>query len=54
MATDHPGSIVDKSARVMEMIAAYRNRGHLMADIDPLRGQTGSGVTRTSKCTPTA
>ncbi|WUM82713.1 multifunctional oxoglutarate decarboxylase/oxoglutarate dehydrogenase thiamine pyrophosphate-binding subunit/dihydrolipoyllysine-residue succinyltransferase subunit [Nocardia salmonicida] len=28
---------VDKSARVLEMIAAYRNRGHLMADTDPLR-----------------
>ncbi|WP_235916313.1 multifunctional oxoglutarate decarboxylase/oxoglutarate dehydrogenase thiamine pyrophosphate-binding subunit/dihydrolipoyllysine-residue succinyltransferase subunit [Antrihabitans cavernicola] len=28
---------VDKSTRVMEMIAAYRNRGHLMADSDPLR-----------------
>ena len=35
--TDHPDSIVDKSARVIELIAAYRNRGHLMADIDPLR-----------------
>ncbi|NLE82216.1 MAG: multifunctional oxoglutarate decarboxylase/oxoglutarate dehydrogenase thiamine pyrophosphate-binding subunit/dihydrolipoyllysine-residue succinyltransferase subunit, partial [Rhodococcus sp.] len=28
---------VDKSARVLELIAAYRNRGHLMADTDPLR-----------------
>lgn len=28
---------VDKSSRVLEMIAAYRNRGHLMADTDPLR-----------------
>ncbi len=28
---------VDKSARVLEMIAAYRNRGHLMADTDPLQ-----------------
>ena len=27
---------VDKDARVLELIAAYRNRGHLMADIDPL------------------
>ncbi|WUM20259.1 multifunctional oxoglutarate decarboxylase/oxoglutarate dehydrogenase thiamine pyrophosphate-binding subunit/dihydrolipoyllysine-residue succinyltransferase subunit [Williamsia herbipolensis] len=27
---------VDKNARVLELIAAYRNRGHLMADIDPL------------------
>ena len=35
--TDHPDSIDDKSARVIELIAAYRNRGHLMADIDPLR-----------------
>jgi multifunctional 2-oxoglutarate metabolism enzyme len=35
--SDNPDSIVDKSARVIELIAAYRNRGHLMADIDPLR-----------------
>lgn len=28
---------VDKSTRVLEMIAAYRQRGHLMADSDPLR-----------------
>ncbi|MGH3674535.1 MAG: multifunctional oxoglutarate decarboxylase/oxoglutarate dehydrogenase thiamine pyrophosphate-binding subunit/dihydrolipoyllysine-residue succinyltransferase subunit [Mycobacterium sp.] len=35
--TDNPDSIVDKTARVIELIAAYRNRGHLMADIDPLR-----------------
>ncbi|MFC9516623.1 multifunctional oxoglutarate decarboxylase/oxoglutarate dehydrogenase thiamine pyrophosphate-binding subunit/dihydrolipoyllysine-residue succinyltransferase subunit [Nocardiaceae bacterium NPDC056970] len=28
---------VDKSTRVLEMIAAYRNRGHLMADTDPLQ-----------------
>ncbi len=35
--TDNPDSIADKNARVMELIAAYRNRGHLMADIDPLR-----------------
>jgi multifunctional 2-oxoglutarate metabolism enzyme len=34
---DNPDSIEDKSARVIELIAAYRNRGHLMADIDPLR-----------------
>ncbi|WP_299577323.1 multifunctional oxoglutarate decarboxylase/oxoglutarate dehydrogenase thiamine pyrophosphate-binding subunit/dihydrolipoyllysine-residue succinyltransferase subunit [uncultured Williamsia sp.] len=27
---------VDKNARVLELIAAYRSRGHLMADIDPL------------------
>jgi len=35
--TDNPDSIYDKNARVIELIAAYRNRGHLMADIDPLR-----------------
>jgi 2-oxoglutarate decarboxylase len=35
--TDNPDPIVDKNARVIEVIAAYRNRGHLMADIDPLR-----------------
>lgn len=28
---------VDKSVRVQELIAAYRNHGHLMADTDPLR-----------------
>jgi 2-oxoglutarate decarboxylase len=36
-STDNPDSIVDKNARVMELIGAYRARGHLMADIDPLR-----------------
>ncbi|HEY6647237.1 MAG TPA: multifunctional oxoglutarate decarboxylase/oxoglutarate dehydrogenase thiamine pyrophosphate-binding subunit/dihydrolipoyllysine-residue succinyltransferase subunit [Mycobacterium sp.] len=35
--TDNPDSIEDKNGRVLELIAAYRNRGHLMADIDPLR-----------------
>jgi 2-oxoglutarate decarboxylase len=34
---DNPDSIVDKNARVIELIAAYRHRGHLMADTDPLR-----------------
>ena len=34
---DNPDSIEDKNARVIELIAAYRSRGHLMADIDPLR-----------------
>lgn len=34
---DNPDSIADKNPRVIELIAAYRNRGHLMADIDPLR-----------------
>jgi 2-oxoglutarate decarboxylase len=35
--TDNPDSIADKNARVIELIAAYRNRGHLMSDTDPLR-----------------
>ncbi len=35
--TDNPDSIFDKNPRIIELIAAYRNRGHLMADIDPLR-----------------
>ena len=34
---DNPDSITDKNARIIELIAAYRHRGHLMADIDPLR-----------------
>jgi 2-oxoglutarate decarboxylase len=34
---DNPDSIVDKNPRVIELIAAYRNRGHLMSDTDPLR-----------------
>ena len=47
--TDNPDSIVDKNARVLELIAAYRNRGHLMADIDPLRlDKTRSAATPTS------
>ncbi|MDL9937057.1 multifunctional oxoglutarate decarboxylase/oxoglutarate dehydrogenase thiamine pyrophosphate-binding subunit/dihydrolipoyllysine-residue succinyltransferase subunit [Gordonia sp. ABSL1-1] len=33
---DIPAGTVDKSTRVLELIAAYRSRGHLMADIDPL------------------
>jgi len=33
---DIPEGVVDKNARVLELIAAYRNRGHLLADIDPL------------------
>lgn len=34
---DIPASgLVDKSTRVLGMIAAYRSRGHLMADTDPL------------------
>lgn len=33
---DLPESGVDKSTRVMQLIEAYRSRGHLIADIDPL------------------
>src|SRR5450759_3197264 len=33
---DIPESAVDKSTRVLGLIEAYRNRGHLMADTDPL------------------
>ncbi|RIJ70856.1 multifunctional oxoglutarate decarboxylase/oxoglutarate dehydrogenase thiamine pyrophosphate-binding subunit/dihydrolipoyllysine-residue succinyltransferase subunit [Nakamurella silvestris] len=31
-----PDNNVDKAARVLEIIDAFRTRGHLMADIDPL------------------
>jgi 2-oxoglutarate decarboxylase len=34
--TDIAAGAVDKTARVLELIDAYRTRGHLMADIDPL------------------
>lgn len=34
---DVPEGLVDKHTRVLELIAAYRNRGHLMADTDPLQ-----------------
>ncbi|MDN5758725.1 MAG: multifunctional oxoglutarate decarboxylase/oxoglutarate dehydrogenase thiamine pyrophosphate-binding subunit/dihydrolipoyllysine-residue succinyltransferase subunit [Tomitella sp.] len=34
---DIPEGAIDKNTRVLEVIAAYRNRGHLMADTDPLR-----------------
>ncbi|WP_345344236.1 multifunctional oxoglutarate decarboxylase/oxoglutarate dehydrogenase thiamine pyrophosphate-binding subunit/dihydrolipoyllysine-residue succinyltransferase subunit [Rhodococcus olei] len=34
---DVPEGAVDKSTRVLELIAAYRHRGHLMADTDPLQ-----------------
>ena len=34
---DNPDSVEDKNARVIELIGTYRRRGHLMADIDPLR-----------------
>ncbi|GLY64518.1 multifunctional oxoglutarate decarboxylase/oxoglutarate dehydrogenase thiamine pyrophosphate-binding subunit/dihydrolipoyllysine-residue succinyltransferase subunit [Amycolatopsis taiwanensis] len=33
---DIPAGAVDKTARVIELIDAYRIRGHLMADTDPL------------------
>ena len=33
---DIPAGSVDKNTRVLELIAAYRSRGHLMADTDPL------------------
>ena len=33
---DIPAHGIDKDARVLELIAAYRSRGHLMADTDPL------------------
>ena len=35
-AQDIPNSGVDKSTRVMNLIEAYRSRGHLMADTNPL------------------
>lgn len=54
-STDNPDSIVDKNARVMELIAAYRNRGHLMADIDPLRlDAAGSAATPIWRSSTTA
>ncbi len=33
---DLPDDAVDKTARVIELVDAYRTRGHLMADTDPL------------------
>lgn len=35
-AQDVPNVGVDKNTRVMRLIEAYRQRGHLLADIDPL------------------
>ena len=35
-AQDIPNSGMDKSTRVMNLIEAYRSRGHLMADTNPL------------------
>ncbi|AEF41768.1 multifunctional oxoglutarate decarboxylase/oxoglutarate dehydrogenase thiamine pyrophosphate-binding subunit/dihydrolipoyllysine-residue succinyltransferase subunit [Hoyosella subflava] len=34
---DIPPGAIDKNTRVLQLIAAYRHRGHLMADTDPLR-----------------
>ena len=36
-AQDLPNTGIDKNTRVMRLIEAYRSRGHLLADIDPLR-----------------
>ncbi len=36
-AQDVPDRGVDKNTRVMQLIEAYRSRGHLLADVDPLR-----------------
>ena len=33
---DLPESNIDRTARILELIDAYRNRGHMMADTDPL------------------
>ncbi len=41
---DISGGTVDKSTRVLELIAAYRARGHLMSDIDPLRLNSRRGT----------
>lgn len=35
-ATGHTGSTIEKGAHVMQMINAYRVRGHLLASINPL------------------
>lgn len=35
-AQDLPNTSVDKNTRVMQLIEAYRSRGHLLADINPL------------------
>ncbi|MBV7295073.1 multifunctional oxoglutarate decarboxylase/oxoglutarate dehydrogenase thiamine pyrophosphate-binding subunit/dihydrolipoyllysine-residue succinyltransferase subunit [Corynebacterium sp. TAE3-ERU12] len=35
-AQDVPNTGIDKNTRVMRLIEAYRMRGHLLADIDPL------------------
>ena len=33
---DLPAASIDRTARILELIDAYRTRGHLMADTDPL------------------
>ncbi|APT84500.1 alpha-ketoglutarate decarboxylase [Corynebacterium aquilae DSM 44791] len=38
-AQDIPNRGVDKNTRVMQLIEAYRSRGHLLADINPLHWQ---------------
>ncbi|MGB3698515.1 MAG: multifunctional oxoglutarate decarboxylase/oxoglutarate dehydrogenase thiamine pyrophosphate-binding subunit/dihydrolipoyllysine-residue succinyltransferase subunit [Gordonia sp. (in: high G+C Gram-positive bacteria)] len=41
---DIPAGLVDKNTRVLEIIAAYRSRGHLMADTDPLMMDSAARV----------
>lgn len=36
-ASDLPNTGIDKNTRVMQLIEAYRSRGHLIADTNPLR-----------------
>ncbi|WP_018295848.1 multifunctional oxoglutarate decarboxylase/oxoglutarate dehydrogenase thiamine pyrophosphate-binding subunit/dihydrolipoyllysine-residue succinyltransferase subunit [Corynebacterium lubricantis] len=36
-AQDQPNTGLDKNTRVMQLIEAYRSRGHLMADTNPIR-----------------
>ena len=36
-AQDMPNTGIDKNTRVIELIEAYRSRGHLLADTNPLR-----------------
>ena len=38
-AQDLPNTGINKDTRVMQLIQAYRSRGHLIADINPLRWQ---------------
>ena len=42
---------IDKAARVVELIHAYRVRGHLMADTDPLESGSAGTPTWTSSST---